>query len=80
MLDSEKLDLYRRALKFVISTLKRSLKCLAGKLVLTRIDAMLSKLCLQGVWPRFFGYVYVHAPRSLPEKPIYPLFSAKSPS
>ena len=31
----------------------------AGKLLLTRSGALLSKLCLQGVSPHFFGYVHV---------------------
>ena len=73
MLDYEKLDVYRIALEFVLTTIEirdRLPRCDgelvdqfkrasfsvvlniaegAGKLLLTRIGAMLSKLCLKGV-------------------------------
>ena len=84
MLDYEKLDVYRIALEFVITTAEIRDRLPRGNGELQVQFKRASSLCLQGVCPHFFGYVnvnvnvYVHEHAHVRKHQFYPLESTKS--
>ena len=80
MLDYEKLDVYRIALEFVVTTVEIRDRLPRGNGELQVQFKRASLLCLQGVGPHFFGYVnvYAHEHVHVRKHQFYPLESTKS--